>query len=167
MNRPLPLALRGPLAGAVLIASACASGPLAQAPGPAAPEGDPNPMYPGRCSFMRLEAVERPSPARGLGPDNRGSGSLELVATYRPGAGDDDTEDDDDKDSQPLAYSFQVSQERVDDLRAHLQQNPVILCRGESTGGNMSGPEPQGPSFEGQFGKPVTPGAEPSPPPQP
>jgi hypothetical protein len=165
MNRPLLRALRPLLAGTFLIASACASGP--QAPAPVTGERDPDPAYPGRCSFMRLEAVERPSPARGVGPDNLGTGSLELVATYRPGGDSDDNDDDD--DSQPLAYSFQVAQERVDDLRAHLQQNPVIVCRGrgESTGGEAVAPEPEGPSFEGQRGKPVAPGAEPGPQPQP
>jgi len=162
MNRPLPRALRLLLAGPCLMACACASGP--QAPAPATAERDPDAAYPGRCSFMRLEAVERPSPARGVGPDNLGTGSLELVATYRPG-GDSDDKDD----SQPLAYSFQVAQERVDDLRAHLQQNPVIVCRGrgESTGGEAVAPGSEGPSFEGQRGKPVTSGAEPGPQSQP
>jgi len=161
MNRTLPAALRCLLASAFVIASSCASGP--QAPAPVTAEGDPDPTYPGRCSFMRLEAVERPSPARGVSPDNLGTGSLELVATYRPGSEGDENDQDD--GSQPLAYSFQVAQERVDDLRAHLQQNPVIVCRGggESTGGEAGAPGSEGPSFEGQQGRPVLPSAEPGP----
>jgi hypothetical protein len=96
---------------------------------------------------MRLEAVERPSSAPGVGPDNLGAGSIELVATYRPG---------DKTGAKPLAYSFLVAQERVNDLRAHLEQNPVIVCRGEAAGGDSSPSTQPGPSFEGQYGQPVT-----------
>jgi hypothetical protein len=156
MTRSLPRATRSSLASALALATACASGPLVQSPPPAAAEGDPDPQYPGRCSFMRLEAVERPSPAPGVGPDNLGDGSVELVATYRPG---------DKSATKPLAYSFLVAQERVNDLRAHLEQNPVIVCRGEAAGGDSSPSTRPGPSFEGQYGQPVTGDAGASPPP--
>jgi hypothetical protein len=146
MTRSLPRAIRSSLPSALVLAAACASGPLVQSPPPAAAETDPDPHYPGRCSFMRLEAVERPSPAPGVGPENLGDGSIELVATYRPG---DTTE------AKPLAYSFLVAQERVNDLRAHLEQNPVIVCRGEAAGGDSNPATRPGPSFEGQYGRPL------------
>lgn len=133
--------LSGAIAALVIVA--CASTPTP----PPAIGPDPDPAYPGRCSFVELQAIERPSPGRGSGPDNLGVGTVELVATYRPGKH---------AERKPVGYAFRVSQERVDDLRAHLQQQPDILCDGESMGGDANAPGPRLPSFEGQQGRPVS-----------
>jgi hypothetical protein len=129
---------------ALLLASACAAVPASP---PATAERDPDPNYPGRCSFVRLEAIDRPSSGRGTGPDNSGSGTLELVATYRPGDNTPEPE---------VAYSFRVAQERVDDLRAHLQQHPDIVCAGESRNSDQGATASESPTFEGQQGRRIT-----------
>jgi hypothetical protein len=147
MSRARPWLSRKWFGIALLLAPACAAVPASP---PATAERDPDPNYPGRCSFVRLEAIDRPSPGRGTGPDNSGSGALELVATYRPG---------DDTPEPEVGYSFLVSQERVDDLRAHLQQHPNIVCDGESGGRDRSAHTGEGPSFEGQQGRRMRPSA--------
>jgi hypothetical protein len=144
-----------------LLTAACASAP---APAPSATAANQNSPYPGPCSFVELQAVERPSPGRGAGPDNLGIDTVELVATYRPGGGDTARRGE---QPRPVSYAFRVQKERVDDLRAHLQQQPEILCEGESGGVDANAPGPRVPTFEGQDGQRLPaegapPGPEPS-----
>jgi hypothetical protein len=134
------------LGGSALAAvlTACASSP---APRSVASSGASatTAAYPGPCSFVALEAMEQPSPGRGATPDNLGTDTIELVATYRPSGG---------TQRRPVEYAFRVEEERVDDLRAHLEQQPEILCEGESAGRDVTPTgSATGPSFEGQPGR--------------
>ena len=123
--------------------AACASAPT---PAPRTAASGSESGYPGQCAFVELRAKDFPSPGRGVSPDNRGTGSIELVATYRPGGKDD---------QRRVGYAFRVQQERVDELRAHLQQQPYIACEGESRDTDTNLPGPRVPSFEGQQGRRV------------
>ncbi|MDD9938019.1 MAG: hypothetical protein OXT09_30690 [Myxococcales bacterium] len=117
-------------AGFLMMACASAARPAPRASAPAERAG-----YPGRCALLAVEHSTRES--------DMPSDSVELVARYRPEAG-----------ATPFGLAFQVRRERADDLRAHLEQHPAVLC----------GPEPEVdpdavpvysvevPPFEGQQG---------------
>jgi hypothetical protein len=126
---------------AAAVAASCASGPTPPSP---ASSGDRAAAYPGPCSFVELQAVEQPSPGRGATPDNLGTDTIELVATYRPSDG---------SQRRPVGYAFRVEEERVDDLRAHLERQPEILCEGESAGKDLNPKGSSAPTFEGQPGR--------------
>jgi hypothetical protein len=132
----------------VAVASTCAcTAPLAPPPQSPATSGgsETASAYPGRCSFVELQGMEQPSPGRGITPDNLGMDTIELVATYRPSGG---------PDRRPVSYAFSVEKEQVDNLRAHLEQQPDILCEGESAGKDVVPPESAtAPSFQGQPGR--------------
>jgi hypothetical protein len=126
---------------AASLAVACASSPAPPSP---ASSGERASAYPGPCSFVELQASERPSPGRGATPDNLGTDSIEVVATYRPSGGGQ---------RRPVGYAFRVEEEQVDDLRAHLQQQPEILCEGESAGKDVNPKGSSAPTFQGQPGR--------------
>jgi hypothetical protein len=118
---------------ALWLGAGCAS---TQRPTPAAAASE-HPAYPGRCQFVGLEMVES-STDRSTGD----TGSVQLVATYRPGerAGDG-----------PFTLSFHVRRERVHDLRTHLEQHPTVLCGPKPEASGTYGVEL--PPFEGQTGE--------------
>jgi hypothetical protein len=82
--------------------------------------------YDGRCSFVRVEQVE------GSNPQN--ADVVSLVARYRFDAA---------AQEQPLELLFQVSRARVQDLSAHLESHPTVLCDPDRV---------EVPPFEGQPG---------------
>jgi hypothetical protein len=142
MPRAPELCLTVAMIAAAAAAFACASSPTP--PSPASSGDRATTAYPGRCSFVELQAMDRPSPGRGATPDNLGTDSIELVATYRPSGGGQ---------RRPVGYAFRVEEEQVDDLRAHLQQQPEILCEGESAGKDANPKGSSAPTFEGQPGR--------------
>ena len=108
---------------ALCVASGCASAPRAPAE---APHRDG--PYPGPCSSVALEAYEQPSPGRGSGPDNLGTGTVEVVASYRPG-----------RRATPeprVGYFFRTGVERADNVDAQFQQHAEVVCGGESPNRN-------------------------------
>ncbi len=124
---------------AAWLIAACAG---TQAPPPAEPQQTQSAAYPGRCELVGLDMVEAPTDR--VSGD---TGSVQLVATYRAGerAG-----------KSPLTLSFRVKRERVEDLRAQLEQHPTVLCNPGAEGAEH-GAVLQVPPFEGQAG---TPGAQ-------
>lgn len=106
-------------------------------------EPTPTAAYPGRCELLGLDMVETPNdPATG-----GDTGSVQLVATYRPGAG---------SQAAPFGLAFRVRRERVNDLRAHLEQHPTILCSPTPEADHHAPAyQAQVPPFEGQTGQPV------------
>jgi hypothetical protein len=107
-------------------------------PKPAASSGAEQGSYPGRCALVGVQMLETPTDRASVD-----SGSVQVVATYRPGAG-----------AAPLDLSFLVRRERVNDLRAHLEQHPSVLCAPRSQEGDDHAYDVQVPPFEGQSGKP-------------
>jgi hypothetical protein len=124
--------------GLVVMLDCAAAQPVARtAPAPSA-------AYPGRCELLGLDMVESPND-RATGGD---TGSVQLVATYRPGAG---------AEAAPFGLSFRVRRERVNDLRAHLEQHPTVLCNPKPEAGRSAPAyNAQVPPFEGQSGQPVS-----------
>jgi hypothetical protein len=74
--------------------------------------------YPGRCELIGLEQRELPS--------DQPSDQVALVATYRFGESSA-------SHSRPVAFTFQVTRSRAEDLRSHLTANADVLCRPEET----------------------------------
>jgi len=106
-------------------------------PEPATSSGAEQGSYPGRCALVGVQMLEAPTDRASVD-----SGSVQVVATYRPGAG------------APLDLAFLVRRERVNDLRAHLEQHPSVLCVPRSQEGDDHSYDVQVPPFEGQPGKP-------------
>lgn len=70
--------------------------------------------YPGRCELIGLEQKDLPS--------DQPSDHVALVATYRFGEPSAPR-------SRPVAFTFQVTRARAEDLRTHLMANTDVLCR--------------------------------------
>jgi hypothetical protein len=123
------------LLASVVVAAGCAAKP----PPPATTAGSTEEaVYPGRCALVGVEVVEAPTDRASVD-----SGSVQVVAKYRPGEGAGD----------PLGLSFLVRRERVNDLRAHLEQHPNVLCTPKSGEGDTRTYDVQVPPFEGQPGQ--------------
>ncbi|MGD8861642.1 MAG: hypothetical protein PVI30_16655, partial [Myxococcales bacterium] len=77
--------------------------------------------------------------------------SVELVARYAP-----------DSEGAPFGMVFQVQEERMDELRAHLENHSSVLCRPERNvrPDEVTVYEVQVPPFEGQQGHYVAPTPE-------
>jgi hypothetical protein len=71
-------------------------------------------VYPGRCELIRLEQRDLPS--------DQPSDHVALVATYRFG-------EPSAARTRPVAFTFQVTRSRAEDLRNHLIANTDVLCR--------------------------------------
>ncbi|MFI5307392.1 MAG: hypothetical protein ACHQ53_08580 [Polyangiales bacterium] len=123
------------LLACVVVAAGCAANPP---PATTAPGSTQEAVYPGRCALLGVEMVEAPTDRASVD-----SGSVQVVAKYRPGEGA----------GAPLGLSFLVRRERVNDLRAHLEQHPNVLCMPKSGEGDSHGYDVQVPPFEGQPGQ--------------
>ncbi len=97
----------------------------------------PQAQYEGKCAFLALDAVDA--------PDDTSGDSTSLVATYRFGQAAADRND-------TIALGFRVARSRVDDLRAHLQAHPTVLCRPDPEGLFGGAAALHVPPFEGQKG---------------
>jgi hypothetical protein len=82
--------------------------------------------YPGPCSKYELDVVETSASGRGIGAPNLGDNSLEVVATYRPGAKPKDSTD---------VISFREQDEEDDNPEAQLKNQTFVACGGESAVG--------------------------------
>jgi hypothetical protein len=125
LRRWLTRALPGLCAAVTL--GACAAQPLTTK--------KPPPKYPGRCNLLEIEEI----PAT---VDQ--SNSIFLIARYSW------AENKSAPPRPPLAYRFQVSQNRRDDLRLQLQTSGGIICEPERS---SKAANEFAPSFEGQRGQ--------------
>jgi hypothetical protein len=123
---------------------ACATAPQ---PPPRTAQGETG-GYPGRCSLLTLEVMSQPGTAPGVSPDELGFTSTQLVARYRPG--------DRHGTFGPLSFLFVVRRESVEDLQAHLQQYPEVVCHPPEAG-EADGYVLEVPRFEDDQGNPVSP----------